>query len=532
MEPVNGHKDGSQRLPHILIIGAGSRGDTYARAVKKSGLGVVAAVADPILYKRRLLGSKYIWSNETQPSPGQEFEGWQQYVVWEKQRRAGKLDSDMPAIDGVFICVLDEQHADVITALAPFNLHIMCEKPLATTLSDCLRIYSSLLPPDPTKCPTTIFGIGHVLRYSPHNMLLRQLVLEDEVIGDILSVEHTEPVGWWHFSHSYVRGNWRRESSTAPSLLTKSCHDIDWLLWMLCSPAKKTGGPPHLPSYLSSTGSLKVFRRSRKPAAAANATNCLSCLIKDSCMYSASKIYYDKHLAKGNTDWPVAIVNPEIESAIVVEGAARAKEMLFDTLKQDYDENMNESEIRTRPWFGRCVWESDNDVCDDQFVTITWEDDVKSSAGSLKQAHDTRNAKTATFHMIANTEKQCERRGRIYGTKGEIEYDGSTIKIFDFATESWKTHNPPRRGGGHGDGDDGLTQQFLKAIRAVQSQDLTAEQAQIEHLGCTLQEVIRSHALVFAAEEARRDRKVLDWTSWWSTQVEQVLKKTASSTPR
>jgi len=249
-------------------------------------------------------------------------------------------------------------------------------------------------------------------------------------------------------------------------------------------------------------------------------------------MYSASKIYYDKHLAKGNTDWPVAIVNPEIESAIVVEGAARAKEMLFDTLKQDYDENMNESEIRTRPWFGRCVWESDNDVCDDQFVTITWEDDVKSSAGSLKQAHDTRNAKTATFHMIANTEKQCERRGRIYGTKGEIEYDGSTIKIFDFATESWKTHNPPRRGGGHGDGDDGLTQQFLKAIRAVQSQDLTAEQAQIEHLGCTLQEVIRSHALVFAAEEARRDRKVLDWTSWWSTQVEQVLKKTASSTPR
>jgi hypothetical protein len=53
-----------------------------------------------------------------------------------------------------------------------------------------------------------IFSIGHVLRYSPHNMLLRKLVLQDRVIGDILSVVHTEPVGWWHFAHSYVRGNW------------------------------------------------------------------------------------------------------------------------------------------------------------------------------------------------------------------------------------------------------------------------------------------------------------------------------------
>ncbi|GAB7346228.1 hypothetical protein MBLNU457_4961t1 [Dothideomycetes sp. NU457] len=462
MESVNGHTNGSSRLPRILIIGAGSRGNAYARAVKESGIGIVAAVADPIRYKRRLLGSKYIWSHETQPSLGQEFEGYQQFVEWETQRRADGL---LPAIDGVFICVLDEQHADVVTALAPLNLHIMCEKPLATSLSDCLRIYSSLLPSDHTAGPPTIFGIGHVLRYSPHNMLLRQLVLEDEVIGDVLSVEHTEPVG-----------------------------------------------------------SLKVFRQSRKPVAAGTATNCLSCPIKDSCMYSAPKIYYDKQLAKGNTDWPVAIVNPEIESALEFEGAARAREMLFDTLKQDYDEDTPKSEVDARPWFGRCVWESDNDVCDDQFVTITWDDEADTQ--NSKAAY---NAKTATFHMIANTEKQCERRGRIYGTKGEIEYDGTTIKIFDFATESWKTYNPPRRGGGHGGGDDGLAQQFLKAITAVQSRTMTAEEAQIEHLGCTLREVIRSHALVFAAEEARRERKVVDWNSWWATEVEAVLKQSRAT---
>jgi len=50
-----------------------------------------------------------------------------------------------------------------------------------------------------------VFAICHVLRYSPYNMALRKLVLEKEIIGDVLSVEHVEPVGNWHFSHSYVR---------------------------------------------------------------------------------------------------------------------------------------------------------------------------------------------------------------------------------------------------------------------------------------------------------------------------------------
>jgi len=192
-------------LPRILIIGAGSRGNAYARAVKESGLGVVAAVADPIPYKRRLLGSKYIWNNHGKSLPGQEFDDWQHFATWEHQRRTDQLANTHVRIDGVFICVLDEQHAEVVTGLAPFKLHIMCEKPLATSLQQCLQIYSSLLPSNPAIGPQTIFGIGHVLRYSPHNMLLRHLVLEDEVVGDVFSVEHTEPVGWWHFSHSYVR---------------------------------------------------------------------------------------------------------------------------------------------------------------------------------------------------------------------------------------------------------------------------------------------------------------------------------------
>jgi len=244
-------------------------------------------------------------------------------------------------------------------------------------------------------------------------------------------------------------------------------------------------------------------------------------------MYSASKVYHDKQLAKGNTNWPVNIVNPEIETCYTEEGPAKARDLLFKTLAEDYDDDTPEAVKARRPWFGRCVWESDNDVCDDQYVTITWEDEPLQhvSNGEASSTRPGRNAKTATFHMIAGTEKQCERRGRIYGSKGEIEYDGTTIKVFDFATDSCKTYNPPRKGGGHGGGDDGLAQQFLKSIIAVQSHGKPAQQAQLENLGCSIEEIIRSHALVFAAEEARREKKVLDWQSWWTTRVENALEK-------
>lgn len=128
-------------------------------------------------------------------------------MEYELKRRERKNEGESveEGIDAVFICVQDEMHKEVILGLECLGLHIMCEKPLATTLEDCVAIYKSLLPNYPDTNPERIISIGHVLRYSPHNMLLRKLLLEDRVIGDLLSVNHTEPVGWWHFTHSYVR---------------------------------------------------------------------------------------------------------------------------------------------------------------------------------------------------------------------------------------------------------------------------------------------------------------------------------------
>lgn len=208
----------SANPPRFLIIGAGSRGTTYARAIGTSTNGVCVGIAEPIRSKRENLGCKYIWSAEKGPSEGQAFEDWKDFLKYELDRRdrAARGETVPEGADGVFICVLDEMHKEVILGLEPLGLHIMCEKPLACTLDDCVSIYRSLLPNGPGSTPSKIFSIGHVLRYSSHNMLLRKLLLEERVIGEIMSIEHTEPVGWWHFTHSYVR--YFKTSPTTPKV--------------------------------------------------------------------------------------------------------------------------------------------------------------------------------------------------------------------------------------------------------------------------------------------------------------------------
>lgn len=232
-------------------------------------------------------------------------------------------------------------------------------------------------------------------------------------------------------------------------------------------------------------------------------------------MYSAPRIYHDRHLAKGYVKWPVHIVNPEIEHLLQTQGLAKAKEALFASLAEDYDAaTTSVQDIESRPWFGRCVWESDNDVCDDQTVTFNWSDDRNTGRG----------AKTATFHMIAQTLAQCERRGRIYGTYGEIEYDSKSITVHDFTTGESRRYDPEvPKNSHHGGGDDGLTECFVRAVAAVDGGGVGVEEAQVRFLGCRLEDVIRSHAAVFAAEEARREGKVVEWAEWWARNVEEAM---------
>lgn len=500
----------SKDPPRFIVIGAGSRGSNYAEATTTACNGVIIAVAEPIESKRNRLGRAFVWGDDG-PKEGQSFSNWKEFLQYELDRRQREAagEEGVPAgVDGAFICVMDEMHREAVVGLAQLNIHIMCEKPLACSLEDCLEMYRALK----TQSSSKIFSIGHVLRYSPHNIMLRKLLVEDKVIGDINSVIHTEPVGWWHYTHSYVRGNWRNSETTGPSLLTKSCHDIDLILWLLCSPEKAGQGEPHLPSTVSSSGGLQYFKKSRKPAAAGKATNCFKCPLGDEgCKYSSKNVYLgDKFrgLGAGNSRWPVNIVVHDIEDYGSRDEQVAA---LTKALEEDYDESTPAAEVASRNWFGRCVFESDNNVCDDEFVTITW-----SESGD-------KPAKRVAFHMVAQTVLQCDRYSNFYGEHGEIYADSKTITVTNFATKETKSYNPKIEHVGHGGGDIGLTRQFVLACDKVKNHTWEAERAQNEILGCTLEEVLRAHVMVFAAEEARLGNKVVDWEEYWDREV---VKKT------
>jgi len=207
---------------------------------------------------------------------------------------------------------------------------------------------------------------------------------------------------------------------------------------------------------------------------------------------------------------------PDIEDCIRTNGLKAGETAVLERLKEVYDGGVAASDIARRPWFGRCVYESDNDVCDNQTVTLTF-DGTGSIDGNII------GGKTATFNMVALTKKVCERYTNISGTEGEIYADSSSISVYDFNTGKEKTYYPHVAEGGHGAGDGVLARQFILAIDQVKNHGKKVSDAQIEYIGCSIEEIVRSHAVVFAAEEARKQKAVVDFPSWWEREVEAKL---------
>jgi len=142
--------------------------------------------------------------------------------------------------------------------------------------------------------------------------------------------------------------------------------------------------------------------------------------------------------------------------------------------------------LRTGP-YGRCVYACDNDVVDNQVVTMLFD-----------------GGKTATFTMMAFSEVR-DRQTRVFGTLGELRGDGKVIEHFDFLTEKTETIDTAQAvkdfaGYGHGTGDYGLMKAFCAACatgdatRILTDADVTLE----------------THMMVFAAEKARNEGAVVE----------------------
>ncbi|KAJ0104030.1 hypothetical protein J7T55_009695 [Diaporthe amygdali] len=487
----------SSSPPRILIIGGGNRGLVYSKAIQKSTNGVIAGIVEPIAVKRHHIGRKYIWGNK-KPAEGQEFQNWTQFIQWETERRLkATAGRGVPAgVDAVFICVQDQMHRDVVLGLAPLNLHVMCEKPLAPNLDDCVAIYKALLP-DPSVAPSKLFSVGHVLRYSPHNMLLRKLLVEDKVIGDVMAVNHTEPIEEIGEKNPCLHRLFSQNRATI-WIYFIGC----WLLVHqgLRSQSMSPETSPLLDRFSTSGNPENQWRPE---------------MLQTAC------------LAPSNLpDRWSRIACPDMEEYITSRGPDAGKEALLEKLREDYDLHAPPDVISSRNWFGRCVYEADNDVCDNQTVTLRWEDDPVATEGeSDLEALAGRGSKTATLHMVAFTKKICQRFTHIYGADGEISADSSSIAVEDFKTGQKKVYYPyVPKDGGHGDGDEGLARQFVLAVDKVKNHGWDVACAQKEYIGCSLEDVIMSHSMVFAAEEARKNRTVVDFPSWWEEMVVAKLK--------
>jgi predicted dehydrogenase len=371
---------------HAALIGAGNRGKlSYGSyAAKRPNEIRFVAVTEPDEKKRRLFAEQH------------NIPGERQFASWEDMLAVPDL------CDAVIICTPDHLHFEPAMKVLERGYHLMLEKPIAPNPDQVLKLN------DAAGKAGKLLLICHVLRYTTYFKTLKRL-LEQQTIGRTVSVQWNEYVGYWHFAHSFVRGNWRNTKQSSPMLLAKCCHDIDLLHWLIDSDVTR----------VSSFGDLAYFKESNAPeGSTARCTD--GCAVEHDCPYSAIKWYYNE-----KTTFPqhVVSVQPKLEDRwkAITEGP-----------------------------YGRCVYRCDNDVVDHQVVNFEF-------------ANGTTVAFTMTGLSYENT-----RAFKFMGTQGEIRghLEKNEIEIIHYNGRREVIY-PEGVEGGHGGGDFQIMSYFVSHLEAV-----------------------------------------------------------------
>lgn len=404
----------------VAIAGLGGRGlHTYAKFQDKHPERMkIVAVADIDAEKVRYAAQKY-----AVPNSGR-------YISAEEMLAEDKL------ADVMIIATQDAQHRTHALAALGKGYDLLLEKPVAITADACLEIRDAAIKAN------KLVTVGHVLRYTAFYRKIKEII-DSGVIGRPVTLAALENVSFWHQAHSFVRGNWRNAGSSSPMILQKCCHDFDILAWLT---GKKILS-------VSSFGSLTYFVESNAPEG--SSARCCDCKYKDTCPYSAYRIYFDEAgvgYNSGNREWPLDVLAEE-----------PTKEKLM-------------AAIETGP-YGRCVFRCDNDVVDHQIVNMQMEDDVTVSL-------------TMTAFTAVNT-----RNLKVMGTLGEIVADqnANTVTVTPFGGES-KVYDITTLTddlSGHGGGDMRLMAEMFDAL------DRRGK------VSSSIEDSIASHIAALAAEESR-----------------------------
>ena len=418
--PIRSLKPVVDRQISIVVIGAGSRGNVYARYAEAWPDAVkVVGVSDILEHRCRKMADKH----------GVDAE--HRFGDWSEVFKVPKF------ADAVVISTPDDVHYEPCMKALSMGYDVLLEKPVAQTEKECKAILAQ------AHKYGRIVAVCHVLRYAPYFIAMREIV-RSGAIGELVSVQHMEPIQYAHMAHSYVRGNWRSSRQTTPIILAKSCHDLDILRWIIDKPCKS----------IVADGSLHLFRPENAPEGApAKCTD--GCPHESTCPYSAIDIYtkQKRHLN------------------------------VFD-LDGNYDPDFIMQRLLTPPYdsYARCVYRCDNDQPDHYVSEMVFE-----------------GGQTASFSMEAFA-PHGGRRTRIMGTMGYIEGDGTQFTLWNFKDRVPKVWNkkvsdiPEYKGSGHGGGDHALARDFVEAVAAQDPSKLSS----------TIDVSIESHVMGFAAERSRR----------------------------
>jgi len=364
-----------------ITCGAGSRGNVYGNfAVKYPEQLDIIGVAEPIAVRNERYTQKHNIKTENR------------FTTWEDVFKRPKF------ADAIIITTPDNLHYGPCMKALEMGYDVLLEKPISPSEKECREILAL------SKKTGRIVAVCHVLRYAPYFVKLKEII-QSGVLGEVVSIQHFEPVEHVHMSHSYVRGNWHNSKATTPIILAKSCHDLDILRWMVNKPC----------THIQAFGSLQWFtQKNAPPGSTARCTD--GCSVEQNCPYSALNIYYRKRQFNYVFDLPEA---KEEQAAYVME------------------------QLKTTN-YGRCVYRMDNDQPDHYTANILFE-------GGL----------TAAFSMEAFT-SYSGRRTRVMGSLGDIVGDMTSFTMTDFLTgkkTAWKQESD-----GHGGGDWRLVSDWINAV--------------------------------------------------------------------
>jgi len=364
-----------------ITLGAGNRGNVYGNyALEYPEQLDIVGVAEPIPLRNERYAQKHKIAKENR------------FVTWEHVFQKPKF------ADALIISTPDRLHYGPCMQALEMGYDVLLEKPISPSEKECRDILEM------TKKTGRIVAVCHVLRYAPYFIKLREL-MQSGVSGDIISIQHMEPIGYDHMSHSYVRGNWHNSNETTPIILAKSCHDLDILRWLIDKPSKS----------IQAFGSLKWFIKENAPAGStARCTD--GCAVENTCPYSALEIYLRNKKRLHVFDLP-------------------DDKNLWDAAILDKLKTTN---------YGRCVYRMDNDQCDHYVTNILFENNI-----------------TASFSMEAFTSYEG-RRTRVMGSMGDFVGD---MKKFTFTTfRGGKNTGWEQATDTHGGGDWRLMANWIQAI--------------------------------------------------------------------